>query len=202
MIATLEPRRLFAVTATLTVTECYAGHYEIHGTEAADVITVEVSQGAETFSLDGVTYAGVSYINVYGLGGDDVVNVFSTDGPGSIGASLSGDAGDDDLTLTFDGGIWGGEGDDRLHLTDSFRGSAYGEAGHDRIFVDGDSIWADISGGDGNDYIDAGGNNWGVFIDGGPGRDTIVGSRHDDQIRDDYGGSINGNGGLDDIRIF
>src|SRR5690349_21817404 len=121
MMTPLESRRLFAAT----VSEGYAGHFEVFGTDAADTIAVTVSQSGESFTLDGTTYEGVSYINVYGGGGDDVISVRSPEGWGSIGASASGDAGDDDLTLDFDGGLWGGDGNDRLHLTDSFRGSAY-----------------------------------------------------------------------------
>src|SRR5205814_9045886 len=100
-------------------------------------IAITVSMADQTFTLDGTTYSDVQYIFVQGFEGDDTITVRSVDGPGSIGASLSGDEGDDTLAINFDGGVWAGAGNDTLVLTDSYRGQAYGDGGNDRIFISG-----------------------------------------------------------------
>jgi len=179
----LECRRHFSVT----VTEGYPGFYEVNGDDSADVIAVSVSMAEASFTLDGATYSNVSYIFVHGNGGDDTITVTSTDGAGSIGASITGDDGDDQLALNFDGGVWGGAGADVLNLADSFRGVAYGQEGNDRIYLMGLCLNAEADGGDGSDLIDCSNNQYGVLARGGGGNDTIYGSAHDDRIYGDAG---------------
>ena len=191
----LEPRRLFSIA----VDQTYPGFYEIHGDEGANAIIVEVSQSGETFTLDGTTYVGVAYISIFGYGGNDQIHV-NGDGFGYIGAGISAGEGDDDISLNFDGAIWAGSGNDTLSLMDSFRGEVYGEGGDDRMYIIGETVDAEILGGDGNDLIDATANNHGVVARGGPGDDTIYGSEYNDQLYADGGNDyLLGNGGNDTL---
>jgi Ca2+-binding RTX toxin-like protein len=194
-IENLERRRLLSVT----VNETSPGFYEINGDESDNAIVVSVSQGDQSFTLDGITYTGVSYIYVFGNGGNDTINV-SAASAGSIAASIDGGDGDDQLSLNFDGGIWGGEGDDVIFLSDSFQGVVSGDGGNDQIFVSGECVDAEAWGGDGNDLIDASENNYHVVLHGGEGNDTIYGSDYNDQIYGDGGlNSLYGLGGNDTI---
>jgi Ca2+-binding RTX toxin-like protein len=191
----LERRRLLSVT----VNQTSPGFYEINGDDSDNAIVVSVSQNDQSFTLDGVTYTGVNYIYVFGNGGNDTIDV-SAPSAGSIGASIDGGDGNDNLALNFDGGIWGGEGDDVIHLSDSFQGQVSGDGGNDQIFVKGECVDANILGGDGNDVIDASGNNYRVVISGGEGDDTLYGSEYNDQIYGDGGSNhIYGLGGNDTI---
>ena len=192
----LDPRRLFSVT----VNEAYPGFYEINGDDEPNVIAVSVSMENRSFTVEGATYSFVSYIIVRGFGGDDTISVNSVDGPGSIGATIYGDEGNDDLTLNFNGAVWAGSGNDVLHLTDSFRGQAYGQDGNDQILISGACQDPDIDGGEGDDLIDCRGNFFGVYIHGGTGNDTIYGTPYDDQIYGDDGEDVmDGAGGRDSI---
>jgi Ca2+-binding RTX toxin-like protein len=194
-IESLERRCLLSVT----VNQTSPGFYEINGDESDNAIVVSVSQDDQSFTLDGVTYTGVNYIYVFGNGGNDTIDV-SAPSAGSIGASIDGGAGDDHLSLNFDGGIWGGDGDDQINLADSFQGQVSGDGGNDQIFVRGECVDANILGGDGNDLIDASENNYRVVISGGEGDDTLYGSQYNDQIYGDGGSNhIYGLGGNDTI---
>ena len=181
-IEPLERRRLCSVS----VSQGYPGYYVVAGDDLADDISIGVSMGDATFTLDGVTYAGVAYVSVYGNGGDDYVSVLSLDGPGGIGATLDGGPGTDSLNLNFDGALWGGPGNDTLNLFDSFRGEAYGESGDDQIVVGGECVDPQVDGGPGADTIHANDNHYGVTLRGGSGDDVLFGSFNDDQL---YGGS-------------
>lgn len=196
-LESLEQRRLFSVT----VTEGFTGYYSVQGDDAADVIDVSVSMASESFTLGGVTYTGVQFIDVSGGGGNDSITVIS-DGAGSIGATLSGGDGNDSLLLSFDGGIWGDDGMDTITLCDAFRGQVSGGEGSDLITVGGECVDAVIDGGGGDDGIDASGNNYGVLIHGGAGDDVIWGSGHDDDVYGDGGvDMIYGLGGDDVIYV-
>src|SRR4051794_15824589 len=74
-IELLERRRLLSAS----VAQTSPGYFEIQGDDSANVINVQVSQGDDTFSLDGVTYSNVNFISVFGNGGDDIINVQSSD---------------------------------------------------------------------------------------------------------------------------
>src|SRR4051812_17153731 len=106
----LERRRLCSVT----VNETFPGYYEVVGDASDDVIVISVSQDKSSFALDGTTYADVSYVSVYGQGGNDTIDV-SASGAGAIGASIDAGEGDDSVSLNFDGGIWAGAGNDVIH---------------------------------------------------------------------------------------
>jgi len=193
-IELLEARRLYSVT----VTQGWTGFYTIQGTSAPDNINVSVNRSTGTFTLDGVTYAGVQYINVIGGDGNDNIQVNGS-GPGSIGASIDGGTGDDAISLNFDGGIWGGSGDDTISLSDSFRGEARGDAGSDLITISGECIEASVYGGDGDDGIDGSGNRHGLVIDGGGGDDCIIGSPYGDELHGGEGGDLIFAGGGNDL---
>ena len=193
IVEAMEGRTLFSVS----VTEGYPGFYEIHGDDADDVIDVAVDMAGETFTLDGVTYEGVAYISVFGGNGHDTISLLGSS-KGYIGAGVDAGPGNDAITMNFDGAVWAGDGNDRLHLANAFRGEVWGQAGDDTIVVEAECVEPEIHGGDGDDAIDASGNAYGVAIYGDAGADVIYGSDYCDQI---YGGTgadvLNGNGGND-----
>lgn len=194
LLENLESRRLFSVT----VNEAYPGFYEIYGDNDANDLDVSVSMSEESFTLEGQTYYSVSYIYIHAGEGDDTISVVSVDGAGSIGASISAGEGSDTITLNFDGGIWAGEGDDIVYMTDSFRGYARGGEGDDQMYIIGACVDPEIIGGDGDDLIDCSQNYYGVVVRGGSGSDTIYGSAFDDVIYGDAGSDrLYGGGGND-----
>ena len=194
LLESLETRQHFSVT----VTEMYTGFYDVSGDHQADSISITVSQNEESFTLDGVTYTGVAYIFVHGNGGEDFISVTSVDGAGVIGASITGDDGSDQITLNFDGGVWGGAGNDLINLSDSFRGIARGDSGNDDIFISGYCYDAEIVGDVGNDLIDCSNNLYRVVVRAGEGNDTVIGSAYNDQIYADGGVDLLIGGGGDD----
>ena len=192
-LETLERRRLLSVS----VVQGYPGYYEVYGTDGPDSVSISVSAADSSFTLDGNTYGEVAFIAVFTYDGDDVVSVaVPTDGP--IGAAVVAGNGDDDVSLTGSGAVWGENGSDTLRLTDSFRGEVYGGPGEDRLYVTGACADAQIDGEQGNDYIDASASAYGVFASGGQGADTVFGSNFDDQIYGSPGGDLLfGNAGND-----
>jgi hypothetical protein len=195
VIETLETRRHFAVS----VTQGAPGFYEVTGDDADDAITIVVNQPTRTITVNGTAFSRVSFVNVYGNGGGDTINI--SGGTGIIGVAVRGGDGDDVIALTGVGGAaWGGAGNDRIDLENCVRGQAYGEAGNDHIVVVGACPGADLRGGDGDDVIDAQGSTVAVvlygddgrdrlygspladILDGGPGRDYLLGRDGDDQF--------------------
>ena len=87
---------------------------------------------------------------------------------------MAGD-GDDTISLSGAGAIWGEGGIDTLRLTNAFRGEVYGGPGDDRIYIAGASADAEIAGEGGHDLIDATGSIYSVFATGGQGHDTLLG---------------------------
>jgi Ca2+-binding RTX toxin-like protein len=173
----LEARRLFAA-----VTEGFPGYYEITGEEGADTIAISIDQYNRSFKLDGATYGGVEYVVIYGMGGDDTLAAFGA-GDGNIGVSIVAGDGDDTCIISDMGGaIWGGAGSDRIRLTESFRGEAYGEGDADLIVLTGVCVDAVVAGGEGNDVLNALNSATGVILFGGNGNDRLYGSRWDDQF--------------------
>lgn len=191
-LETLERRRLL----TVTVVPGYPGFYEVYGDESADVIALAFP-GDGTFTLDGATYGGVEYVTVFGGGGDDTIDVGAA--PWPIGVSVNAGHGNDAVTLNSAGAVWGEEGGDVIRLSNSFRGTVYGGAGDDRIFLSGECIEPRIDGGDGSDLLDATGNNYGIFAQGGRGEDTVYGSNSDDQLYGDAGNDLLFGGGGNDV---
>ena len=216
MIEVLETRRLFAVV----VTEGFPGFYEATGDAADDVVGVVVDQAARTITVNGVVYGHASFLNVYGLGGNDTINVASVGGAVPVGVGVRGGDGADAVTLSnVGGGVWGGSGNDRIELNDSFRAQAYGEDGNDMIVLRGDCADADVRGGGGNDTLngqestvpvvlfgDAGwdrlyGSPLADILDGGAGRDYLFGRDGNDQFyaRDGDLDYVIGGNGIDTV---
>jgi hypothetical protein len=183
VLETLEERRLFAVT----VTEGFPGFFEVNGDDDANNIDVQVNQTDQTILVAGVgSFENVQHVTVNGYGGNDTISVTNSNGAGVIGAAVLAGAGDDSVTMDLDGGVWGGDGNDIIRLTDSFRAEAYGEAGDDSIFIRGGCADAEIRGGDGNDVIDCTSSTVIVIAYGDAGNDTLYGSKFADQL---YGGT-------------
>jgi len=180
----LETRRLCSVT----VTQGYPGYYQIDGDNGANSIVVSVNQNAQTFTLNGVTYTGVSYIVVNGYGGNDHIAV--TGSPGPIGCTIRDGDGNDSVSLNFDGAIYTGNGQDTISLKDSFEGEVHTGDGNDQIYVSGQCVGAVIYGGNGNDLIDASANLSGVTIFAGNGNNIIYGSNYDDLITVGSGSNV------------
>lgn len=194
LLETLERRSLL----TVTVNQGYPGYFEITGDANDNEIAVSVSQNNYYFVLDNITYFDVMYIAIDGGGGNDTISVTSFDGPGYIAAAVQGGIGNDTIDLGIPGGVWGGDGDDDISLTDSYRGEVYGEAGSDSIHINGENVGAEIRGGIGNDLIEASNSTMSVTLYGGDGNDTITGSVFDDQIYGDNGADLLIGGGGND----
>lgn len=162
---TLERRDLMA--ASLAATLSSDGLLQIEGTEGADRILVRQDNGQISVNGISVAYNGspaaqinaslVQRIEVYGLGGDDVIRLDSGTESVTAPATLVGGAGRDTLV--------GGAGNDSL-IGDSGDGtsgaadSILGGAGDDALFGDG-----------GNDYLN-----------GQAGNDTLRGGMGDDVL--------------------
>jgi Ca2+-binding RTX toxin-like protein len=194
-IERLESRRHFDVT----VAQTYPGYYEIDGDSSANTINVAVSQGNDTFTLNGATYSNVAYITVNGNGGDDQMSVVSDNEYGPIGCAVNGSNGNDSILVSgLTGVVHAGGGNNTIQLQDSFYGQVFGDTGSDNIYVVGDCWGAEIVGGTGPNLIDASRSNYGLTIYGGPANDTILGSSYDDQIYGEGGNdAMYGNGGND-----
>ena len=192
-VEVLERRRLRSVT----VVEGYPGYYEVYGDDAPNAISISISSADSSFALDGVMYSNVAYISVFSYAGDDNVSI-GIDAPSSIGASVIAGSGNDTVSLTGGGAVWGDAGSDAITLTDSPRGEAYGGPGDDQIYVNGNCPDAEIQGEEGGDLINASASNYGVFAYGGTGGDTIFGSAFDDAIYGENGNDfLVGNAGND-----
>ena len=175
----LEPRRLFAITATSA-----GGVLTVLGDESANAITVSrnvngnllVNNGAVAIAGSPATVSNIVTIRVSGLDGNDTLTIDETNGA-LPEASLSGGTGNDTLTGgagadTLDGGggddlLLGKAGNDSLVGgigNDSLTGGAgtdqaFGQSGDDRmIWNPGDG--SDVNeGGDGIDTVEVNGGN-------------------------------------------
>jgi Ca2+-binding RTX toxin-like protein len=172
----LEERRLCSVT----VSQGYPGYYTINGDNGANTIAVSVDQNARTFTLNGATYGGVAYLTVNGYEGNDFITVAGS--PGPIGCTIIEGNGNDSVSLSFDGAIYVGGGQDIISLKDSFQGEIHTGDGNDQITLSGYCANAVVYAGNGNNLIDASGNLYGVAIFAGNGDNLIYGSNSDDLI--------------------
>jgi Ca2+-binding RTX toxin-like protein len=196
LFETLETRGMLSVS----VIEGYPGFFEIHGDDSANVINVSVDMDARTFAMDGQTYANVSFISVWGYGGNDVI-VVSSDAPyATISAAIHGAGGDDQLSLSFDGALWGDDGNDSIYLSNAFRGEVYAGVGDDVAYLNGENIEAVVYGEGGNDVLYAANNNHGIYLYGGGGNDWLYGSAYADYLDGGNGrDTIDGGGGDDTL---
>lgn len=162
----LDDLRDASVTSTVPV------DLDIVGTNGADVIDGSGPDSwrfGETHGLDGndTITTGVEVGDAYGGNGDDQMYGSYT--------NLHGDAGND--TLTGYDPLYGGAGDDVLHL-ERFGGErddltgAYGGEGNDTIIADHASDGrGEIFGGEGDDFISMANGN---TLDAGSGDDTVM----------------------------
>jgi hypothetical protein len=184
-IETMEGRTLFSVT----VSEISPGYYEFDGDAAADDINISVDMERHTLTYDGKQFENVAYVYVSGGAGNDTISVIA-DRPGDIGAAIDGGDDCDTILCNFDASIWGGNGNDEIHLSDAQQGQVYGEGGMDSVYISGYSANAIVDGGRDSDYIDATQNLYGVTIYGGENDDQIYGSNFDDTIYGESGADI------------
>src|SRR5689334_3031406 len=112
-LETFERRRLLS----LSVVQGYPGYYEVYGDDSPDAIVISVMADS-SFTLDGTTYGHASYISVFGNGGDDVISI-DIDPAAPVGASINAGSGDDDVTLSGSGAVWGDSGNDSIRISNS-----------------------------------------------------------------------------------
>jgi Ca2+-binding RTX toxin-like protein len=192
----LEPRRLFAVTATLD-----DGQLSIIGTNRIDHVFVE-QQDADVVvmskgSLTRFNAADVQHVYVRGRGGDDEIIIDLRER--RPGVRVYGDGGTDRIQVIAAAPtrIFGGDGDDRIWAMGYARCTVYGESGNDSLNLNESRGRDLVDGGDGNDGINGGG-----------GRDTIVGGAGNDRLlgdeRNRYGAAdlIEGGDGHDTLAGF
>ncbi len=198
MMEQLESRQMLTVDIS-------NGNLIIQGTNGDDVITLTVDsddpntlvitendsstnfEDVSTFFNIRQLSLDVHIIEVFGLDGNDDLEVNEEGGPIRISTTFDGGAGDDTIVGSA-GNDWiiGGDGNDVLSGgggSDFITGGndddqIFGNAGRD--YLNGDAGDDTISGGNGNDEIrggvgddsiDGGGNN--DFIDAGAGNDTV-----------------------------
>jgi Ca2+-binding RTX toxin-like protein len=193
----LEYRRLMSVT----VTTGFPGYYDVTGTEQNDSFNVNVNASGvmyitENGHLQG-PYSGVSYVTVNLLGGDDTNTTFVS---GAVGASIHAGDGNDNVSLTGSGAIWGDGGNDTIKGTDSDHLELYGGPGDDIETIVGTCANSNIHGGDGADRLDATNSVLAQYLYGDAGNDTLLGSGADDQLYPGTGSDfVVGNAGNDEI---
>ncbi|MFI6204995.1 calcium-binding protein [Streptomyces sp. NPDC051041] len=141
-------------------------------------LDVILGDGDDTLAYRNAT--GQTYYHArieLGDGNDTATHAGSTDGN-----TVSGGAGDDDLTVGSAGVVYGDEGVDMIHAADGT--IAQGGDGDDVIFSDGEG--GSVDGGADDDVIHGGAGD--QDLSGGDGSDTIYGEADDDRL---YGGRGN-----------
>lgn len=225
MLHQLESRRLLSaeVGCTLQV-------FNVVGTDKPDLIEVALQASETRLSTDRLSaqrFLGpgtfvtvwkngaqdfngffpqdtVTELNVFGLGGDDVLRVANVDSP--IAVAIAGDDGNDEIyafNMMSAAGfvVFGGSGDDVIWLGNGRENGgghvAYGEAGDDVIHGSGmgDILYGDFDPNDPRDWVLSSGND---LIYGNGGDDVIFGGGGDDELYgndgDDY---LEGGAGFD-----
>jgi serralysin len=153
-------------------------------------LKLALGNGDDTLAYDNATDQTYYFASAdLGVGKDTSTHTGSVDGN-----SVSGGAGDDNLTVGSAGVVLGGDGKDTLHAASG--SIAQGGNDNDTIYSDGDE--SAVDGGAGNDVIQGGAER--QNLSGGDGNDTIRGGAGDDFL---YGGKGNdtlyGNSGNDTI---
>jgi Ca2+-binding RTX toxin-like protein len=198
LFQSLEPRRLFAVTATLE-----GGQLSIIGTnhndrvelaqEGADVV---VTMGGRVRRFNAVD---VQDVYVRARAGDDAIIINLPQVAPDVRVYL--DGGRDRVQVLAAAWtrtrIFAGDGDDSVYALGSGRCTVYGGAGNDQVSLNQSRGRDLIDGGDGNDGINAGG-----------GMDTLVGGAGNDRLlgdeRNRFGAAdlIEGGDGHDSLNGF
>jgi len=172
-------------------------------------------EGVQTF--DGFFPEGiVTEVNLFGLGGDDMLRVANIDSP--LAVVVTGGEGNDEIhafnAMKASGAnVYGGDGDDLIWVGNGRENGgghiAYGEAGDDAIYASGmnDVLYGDFDPNDprewtlpaGNDRIY--GNGGDDFIYGGGGNDELFGGDGDDYLEGGDGFDVLAGGGGDDTAL-
>lgn len=185
--------------------------------------------GADYLNFEGGNSLAQSYgfedapILAYGYGGADIlIGTYANDTIyGGSGADiltggdrghdlLFGGDGDDTLGLSDSGEAYGGAGNDRIDIYNTYRSQLpsqiYGGAGNDVLYLY-NSAFATISGGSGHDYIVGSGLTNQLY--GGQGNDTIYAGSGENTLSGDAGSdrifagvgndSVHGGGGNDEL---
>jgi hypothetical protein len=115
---------------------------------------------------------------------------------GDIGGSVSGEAGDDIMTIaggSVGSDLFAGGGDDTVNISaGAIGGDVSLEGGADIVTIDGGTIDGDVLAGDGGDTVNISAGNIGGSVAGGAGTDTVTIG----------GGSIGGNVEGETVRLF
>src|SRR5450432_2700289 len=124
----LEPRRMRSATMV-------GSQLSITGTSKADGISVSIDRTDHSkldvsvrHVLSQFAIAGITRINIQGLGGNDLIDIDEKNGPVTIAAVIHGGAGDDTIR--------GGSGKDHIFGDD---GNDDLSGGNNRDVVDGDA---------------------------------------------------------------
>lgn len=141
-------------------------------------LQLALGDGDDTIAYDNATDQAYYFASAnLGDGKDASTHTGSVDGN-----SVTGGAGDDNLTVGEAGVVLGGDGNDTIHAA---AGSiAQGGNNNDTIYSDGDD--SAVDGGAGNDVIQGGAER--QNLSGGDGNDTIRAGAGDDYV---YGGKGN-----------
>ena len=157
---------------------------------------------------DSVDFTGKSTDSLIKLGDDNDIN--TTDAGASVkhtNLKIKGNQGDDSITIDDEVtgkniAIYGGKGDDPV-LNNTASVLVSGDAGDDRIIVDGNSSGATLLGADGDDVIDnddADGSS-SFFIKLGKGDDSINGSTGKDTVYGGQGDDTTGDGDGQNVAV-
>jgi hypothetical protein len=166
-LLTLEDRCLPAA-AVLTASLLSDGTLRIYGTDNADTIFVKQIDNQVSVQGLSVTAAGklapslnvlnVKKIEVYGYGGNDVVNLEAVNIPSMV---FGGDGDDIIIGSQANDYLFGGNGNDKI----------WGRGGNDKLYGEAGNDW--LYGENGNDYLN-----------GGTGRDQFFGRNANSPVTD------------------
>jgi Ca2+-binding RTX toxin-like protein len=199
----LEPRRLLSVTTTTTDTP--NDTLLVRGTNADDLITLDIRSSSEGFKFARIDVNGTRRDVI--LTGINHIRIESLDGPDDViinervvrAIEINAGLGDDNITAgsgndTVIGGrgqdiISGRDGNDKLR-GDTGLDTLIGGKGNDRL-----------DGGDGDDELD--GQDGNDTLTGGAGQDRMFGADGDDTFfaRDGFMDNIAGGDGIDQAQL-
>jgi Ca2+-binding RTX toxin-like protein len=171
---------------SVTVTQTFPGYYEVMGTMNGEQIVIAISANGDFSLNNSLIETGVFHVTVFGLGGNDDISA-DVSPDSDVSVVISGDSGNDILSLKGSGAIWCGTGDDSATAEDSDRVEVYGEDGGDYLVAKGACYDGVFNGGAGNDTIDGSQCSVPLILKGGLGNDVIYDTSNSDWIYGDDG---------------